>query len=223
MEFAIKMMRISFILLIVLTFGTITSADMLVLNTGKKLRIQSYRVEGSNMEVMINDRSEMVIPLDWVREIRDEPDPPPAPKVVATPQGMTPSHKGILKSAYADHVRSVSEKYQVDWRLVTAVMKVESNFNPRALSRKGAQGLMQLMPDTAKMYRVKKPYDPQQNIEAGVKHLKKLITRYDNRLELALAAYNAGEKAVDRFNGIPPFTETQQYVQKVLNYYRARL
>ncbi|MGH9858036.1 MAG: lytic transglycosylase domain-containing protein, partial [Acidobacteriota bacterium] len=173
------MMRTSFILLMLLTWGSIASADLLVLSTGKKIRIQSYRVEGSNMEVMINDRSEMVIPLNWVREIRDEPDPPPAPKIVAIPPVETPSFKMVLKSAYADHVRHVSEKYQVDWRLVTAVMKVESNFNPRALSRKGAQGLMQLMPDTAKMYRVKRPYDPEQNIEAGVKHLKKLITRYN--------------------------------------------
>ena len=175
------------------------------------------------MEVLINDRSEMVIPLDWVREIRDEPDPPPAPRLVANPPPETRSQRSDLKFDYADHVRFVSEKYQVDWRLITAVMKVESNFNPRALSRKGAQGLMQLMPDTAKMYRVKKPYDPQQNIEAGVKHLKKLMTRYNNHLELALAAYNAGEKAVDRFNGIPPFSETRQYVKKVLNDYRARL
>ena len=175
------------------------------------------------MEVMINDRSEMVIPLDWVREIRDEPDPPPKPQSATSLPPETGSGRADLKSDYDDHVRFVSEKYEVDWRLVTAVMKVESNFNPHALSRKGAQGLMQLMPGTAKMYRVKRPYDPQQNIEAGVKHLKKLMTRYNNHLELVLAAYNAGEKAVDRFNGIPPFNETRQYVKKVLSDYYARL
>ena len=219
-----KMMRKSFLLLTLLTSVSVVSADVMVLNTGKKLRIQSYRVEGSNVEVMINERSEMVIPLDWVREIKDEPDPPPAPPSVTNlPQETTAQRRANLKFEYADQVRFVSEKHQIDWRLVAAVMKVESNFNPRALSRKGAQGLMQLMPDTAKMYRVKRPYDPEQNIEAGVKHLKKLMTRYNNHLELVLAAYNAGEKAVDRFNGIPPFTETRQYVKKVLNDYRARL
>ena len=173
------------------------------------------------MEVAISDRSEMVIPLDWVREIRDEPDPPPAPPVLQTVQQtrLTP----VFHFAFANHVRTASEKYEMDWKLITAVMKVESNFNPRAVSPKGALGLMQIMPDTAKLYRVKRPYDPEQNIEAGVKHLKKLMTRYNNKLELVLAAYNAGEKAVDRFNGIPPYNETQQYVKKVLNFYRTRL
>src|SRR4029077_18596305 len=113
-------------------------------------------------------------------------------------------------------VRSTSEKYELDPRLVAAVMKVESNFNPRAVSKKGAQGLMQLMPDTSKLYRVRNPYDPKQNIEAGVKYLKRLLGRYNNKLELALAAYNSGEKTVDRYRGIPPFAETKQYVQKVL-------
>ena len=206
-----------------LSLSVLADADVLVLNTGKTLRIKSYTVmEGGNLEVLINDRSEMVIPVDWVKEIRDEPDPPPQPVVVeatvSVPQVLSP-----ITFAYVEHVRSVSERYKMDWKLITAVMKVESNFNPRARSRKGAQGLMQLMPDTAKMYRVQKPYDPEENIEAGVKHLKKLMKRYNNKLELVLAAYNAGENAVDRFNGIPPYNETQQYVKKVLNFYRTRL
>jgi hypothetical protein len=195
----------------------LASADWMVLNTGKKLRIQSYRVEGTKIEVQINERSEMIIPLEWVQEIRDEPDLPPVPKIV-NPMPVQPQIS--TKFAFADHIQSASEKYNLDWRLIAAVMKVESNFNPRAISRKGAQGLMQLMPDTSKLYRVKKPYDPEENIDAGVKHLKKLMQRYDNRLELVLAAYNAGEKAVDRFRGIPPYNETQLYVKKVMNLYR---
>jgi hypothetical protein len=207
---------------LILGFACLTSADIMVLNTGKKIRIKSYTlIENGNLEVLINDRSEMVIPVAWVRQIRDEPDPPPVPVVAERLPEM--SSEPAFKFDFVDHVRSASEKYKLDWRLITAVMKVESNFNPRAVSRKGAQGLMQLMPDTAKLYSVKNPYDPTQNIDAGVKHLKKLMKRYNNNLEWVLAAYNSGEKTVDRYQGIPPFTETQQYVKKVLNFYRAGL
>lgn len=206
---------------LILGFACLTSADIMVLNTGKKIRIKSYTVvEGGNLEVLINDHSEMVIPVDWVRQIRDEPDPPPAPVVEETAKVLPQPN---LEFAFVDHVLSASEKYKLDWRLITAVMKVESNFNPRAVSRKGALGLMQLMPDTAKLYSVKNPYDPTQNIDAGVKHLKKLMKRYNNKLEWVLAAYNSGEKTVDRYGGIPPYTETQQYVKKVLNFYRGGL
>jgi hypothetical protein len=206
---------------LILGFACLASADILVLNTGKKIRIKSYTlIEGGNLEVLINDHSEMVIPVDWVRQIRDEPDPPPAPVIAQSPE-ISP--QPTLKFAFVDHVLSASEKYKLDWRLITAVMKVESNFNPRAVSRKGALGLMQLMPDTAKLYSVNNPYDPTQNIDAGVKHLKKLMKRYNNNLEWVLAAYNSGERTVDRYQGIPPFTETQQYVKKVLNFYRAGL
>jgi hypothetical protein len=207
---------------ILLAFTGLASADIMVLNTGKKIRIKSYTVvEGGNLEVLINDRSEMVIPVSWVRQIRDEPDPPPAPPVIVQTPEVSP--QPTLQFAFVDHVRSASEKYKLDWKLITAVMKVESNFNPRAVSRKGALGLMQLMPDTAKLYSVENPYDPTQNIDAGVKHLKKLMKRYDNKLEWVLAAYNSGEKTVDRYKGIPPYAETQQYVKKVLNFYRQGL
>jgi len=204
-----------------LVFAGIASPDVLVLNTGKTLRIESYRVDGSNMEIEINDHSDMVIPVDWVKEIRDEPDPPPPPKVMTELSKAIPTMD--FDSSFVHHIQSVSKKYAMDWRFVTAVMKVESNFNPTAVSRKGALGLMQLMPDTAKLYRVQNPYDPKQNIDGGVKHLKRLMARYNNKLELVLAAYNSGEKNVDRYKGIPPFAETQQYVQRVLQLYRAIL
>ncbi|MCI0414781.1 lytic transglycosylase domain-containing protein [bacterium] len=206
---------------LILGFACLASADVMVLNTGKKIRIKSFTlVEGGKLEVLINDRSEMVIPVEWVKEIRDEPDPPPAPMVVQEKEVL---RQPTIHFAYVDHVRSASEKYELDWRLITAVMKVESNFNPRAVSRKGALGLMQLMPDTAKLYSVKNPYDPGQNIDAGVKHLKKLMKRYNNKLDLVLAAYNSGEKTVDHYQGIPPYAETRQYVKKVLNFYRQGL
>src|SRR5205085_11540208 len=109
--------------------------------------------------------------------------------------------------AYSDMVLPLSQKHAMDWKLVASVMAVESHFDARALSPKGARGLMQLMPATAMLYKAGNLYDPAQNIEAGIEHLKMLLQRYKGDLKLTLAAYNAGEGAVDRFNGIPPYRE----------------
>ena len=116
-------------------------------------------------------------------------------------------------------VREAADRHSVDPALVRAVIETESNWNPRAYSRKGAGGLMQLIPTTAQRYGANDVFDPQQNIDAGVKHLKRLLERYNGNLDLALAAYNAGEGAVDRVHGIPAYRETQNYVQKVQNAY----
>lgn len=113
-----------------------------------------------------------------------------------------------------------SKKYDVDESLVKAVIFTESYFNPNATSHKGASGLMQLMPATAEKYGVKDLYNPRQNIIAGIQHLKYLLSRYPYKLKFAIAAYNAGENAVDKFNGIPPYKETQGYVKKVMKHYK---
>jgi hypothetical protein len=118
-------------------------------------------------------------------------------------------------------VHEAADRHNVDPALVRAVIETESNWNPSAVSRKGAVGLMQLMPTTAQRFGVTDFYMPQQNVDAGVKYLKTLLERYNGNLDLALAAYNAGEGAVDRAHGIPRFRETRNYVQKVQNaYYR---
>src|SRR5712692_1857162 len=116
-------------------------------------------------------------------------------------------------------VREAADRHSVDPALVRAVIETESNWNPKAYSRKGAGGLMQLIPTTAQRYGANDVFNPQQNIDAGVKHLKRLLERYNGNLDLALAAYNAGEGAVDRAHGIPAYRETQNYVQKVQNAY----
>ena len=115
-------------------------------------------------------------------------------------------------------IHQAARRHQVDAALVKAVIRTESYFNPNATSRVGASGLMQLMPQTAAKYGVTDLYSPKQNIEAGVKHLKYLLQRYPDQLAHALAAYNAGEHAVDKYNGIPPYQETQNYVKKVMRF-----
>jgi soluble lytic murein transglycosylase-like protein len=116
-------------------------------------------------------------------------------------------------------VREAAERHSVDPALIRAVIETESNWNPSAISRKGAVGLMQLIPTTAQRFGVNDLYSPQQNVDAGVRYLKTLLERYNGNLDLALAAYNAGEGAVDRAHGVPSFRETRNYVQRVQSAY----
>jgi soluble lytic murein transglycosylase-like protein len=118
-------------------------------------------------------------------------------------------------------IEQAAARHNVDPNLVRAVVKVESNFNPNALSRKGAMGLMQLMPSTARQLKVKNPFDPEQNVDAGVRHLKQLLESYGGDVRLTLAAYNAGAGAVARSSGVPHFAETQNYVRRITNLYNA--
>ncbi|HEY2989236.1 MAG TPA: lytic transglycosylase domain-containing protein, partial [Candidatus Binatia bacterium] len=120
-------------------------------------------------------------------------------------------------------ISSSSQRYGVDSALVRAVVKVESDFNEAARSHKGAQGLMQLMPDTARLHNVANAYDPEENIDGGVRHLRLLLDRYQGNLQLTLAAYNAGIQAVDKYRGIPPYSETKEYVRRVLSYHQRYL
>ncbi|MDD3705293.1 MAG: lytic transglycosylase domain-containing protein [Clostridiaceae bacterium] len=124
---------------------------------------------------------------------------------------------------YSLLIEAASKKYNISSIIITAVMRAESGFNPNAVSKAGAMGLMQLMPETAKALGVVNAFDPRENINGGVRYLKDMLTEFGGNLELALAAYNAGPNAVKKYGGIPPYEETQNYVKKVMSSLKNKL
>jgi soluble lytic murein transglycosylase-like protein len=179
-------------------------ADYAVLKSGVRLHITGYQVQGERMVLTIPGGTVNVALADVAtiqpEDVFTEAPPPPAP----------PSTE-----PYAQYIRAAAARHGVDEKLITHVIAVESNFNPRAASRKSALGLMQLLPETAARYSVGNVFDPAQNIEGGTHYLKDLLDRYRGNLRLALAAYNAGPEVVDRCGGIPPIAETQSYVRRI--------
>jgi soluble lytic murein transglycosylase-like protein len=186
-------------------------AELAFFATGRTLSVKAHRVDGNSLVLSLRNGGEMTVEPSMI--VRFAPDEVPYPEpVVEAPVVAQPEAPAV---PYGEIIDKVSREHGVDARLVRAVIQVESAYQERARSRKGAMGLMQLMPETARQYAVADPYDPASNIEAGIKHLKGLIDRLP-RLELALAAYNAGEAAVQKFRGIPPFPETRDYVARIM-------
>ncbi len=133
---------------------------------------------------------------------------------------MKEKKEGGSKSSVSDLIKHYSSVFNLEDSLVRAVIKVESDYNPNALSNKGAQGLMQLIPETARDMKVTDPFNPEDNIRGGSRYLRLMLDQFNGSIELALAAYNAGPSAVRRHGGIPPYEETQNYVEKVKKYLR---
>lgn len=129
------------------------------------------------------------------------------------------SKASLVNTSYDDLIFAAGERHRVDAELIRAVIKAESDFNSGARSQKGAMGLMQLMPETARLHNISDAYNPSANVDGGVRHLRMLLDRYQGDVELSLAAYNAGSAAVEKHGGIPPFAETREYVRRVLRFY----
>jgi soluble lytic murein transglycosylase-like protein len=191
------------------------SADLVLLDNGRHLSIRAYRLEGASIVLLLRSGGEVVVPQRLVRGIT--PDEVPYPDAAGAPALPSPVATAVILPAvpYGDLIDTTAARHGVDARLVRAIVEVESSYRPEARSPRGAMGLMQLMPPTAREYRLRDPYDPESNLEAGVRHLRSLLDRFE--VSLALAAYNAGEGAVRRFGGIPPFPETRAYVRRVLS------
>jgi soluble lytic murein transglycosylase-like protein len=179
-------------------------ADYAVLRSGVRLHITGYEAAGNRIRLTVEGGTVEVAAEEIVSVERE--DVFPARPIVAPPTGP-----------FGDLIRAAAEKHGVDEKLIEHVIAVESNFNPRAVSRKQAQGLMQLLPRTASRYSVADVFDPAQNIEAGTRYLKELLERFQGNLALVLAAYNAGPEMVERYGGVPPFPETQNYVRQITN------
>ena len=126
---------------------------------------------------------------------------------------------GLVEQRFDSLIHKVANRYEVDPALVKAIIKAESGYNPKAISKRGAKGLMQLMPGTAKALGVEDCFDPEHNINGGVKYFKELLERFNGNVKLSLAAYNAGARKVRRYGGVPPFKATRYYIDKVFEYY----
>jgi soluble lytic murein transglycosylase-like protein len=197
-------------------------AELVFFSSGRTLSVKSHRFEGASLVLTMRSGAEVFCDPSLVERIAPDevayPEPDNGREEGAAdfdggPDQLAP-HAAAFEARYGPVVDRVAAREGVDPRLVRAVIEVESGFQVNARSPKGAMGLMQLMPATARRYAVKNPYDPVTNIDAGVRHLKSLLARFPPAL--ALAAYNAGEAAVERFGGVPPYAETRNYVSRIL-------
>jgi soluble lytic murein transglycosylase-like protein len=206
--------------------ATEARADIVVFKNGRTMSVKSCLVEAETATLRLRDGGEVTFPASIVARVDPDEVPYPedvpveavaadAPVTSFAPVALALVPEAVLAARpYAELISTIAATHKMDARLVHAVIEQESNYQARARSKKGAKGLMQLMPDTARQYGVRNSYDPKANLEAGVRHLKDLMSRLE--LPLALAAYNAGEATIKRYGGVPPYAETQNYVRSIL-------
>ena len=198
-----------FFTFIALLTASSVRAEYIVLRSGQRLYVTGYQLVGDTYRLQMNGG---FVEMPAANVVGIEPEEVFTP--VAVPEvAKTPFHELILASA---------ARYNVDADLITSVIATESNFDPKAVSRRNARGLMQLLPQTASRLGVQNVFDPQENIDAGTRYLSDLLQRYRNDLVLTLAAYNAGPERVQQYGRVPPFAETQAYVRRVQGAYDKR-
>jgi hypothetical protein len=191
---------------------TVQAACVAQLSNGFEIRHIRRESIGENVRLYVSDSSYTELPASQIVGYQPDLTPPPAPAAtgLATPVSID------------QHVAHAGEANGVDADFIRSVIKAESGANPKAVSRKGAQGLMQLMPATASKLGVKDSFDPEQNVNGGTQFLRELLVKYNGDAAKALAAYNAGPQRVQQYHGVPPYQETRQYVSKVIRDYNRR-
>lgn len=204
--------RLAFLcMLVCLGAASSARAELAFFADGHSMSIKGHRLDGESLVLSLRSGGEIVCDAGVIVQFAPDEVPYPEPQETSAEPAAVP----VEAVPYGEIIDSVSAAHDVSPQLVRAVIKVESNYREKARSPKGAMGLMQLMPETARRFAVADPYNPRQNIEGGIKYLRTLLDRFPS-VGLALAAYNAGEAAVERFRGVPPYTETQNYVSQIL-------
>jgi soluble lytic murein transglycosylase-like protein len=212
------------------------AADLAVLRNGNSIHHVRREALGAVTRLYLSDQSSgyIEIPTDQIVRFEADPDPAPAPIQTQSTASVNPAQRLQLAAGTAIRdtaldrqelnvlVNSAGERHQIDPDFINSVIRAESGFNNRAVSRKGAQGLMQLMPGTASKLGVANSFDPHANVEGGTKYLRELLEKYNYDVPKALAAYNAGPGRVDRYKGVPPYFETQTYVAKIIRDYNRK-
>lgn len=198
--------RAALVLLLAVLAAPALRAEYVVLRSGQRLHVTGYQLQGEKYHLQLGGGFVDVPAADVVSI---EPEDTFAPLPAATPPAAGP------QPFYRDLVEAAAKKYNMDADLITSVIAVESNFDPKAVSRKNARGLMQLLPETAAQLGVKNIDDPAENIDGGTRYLRDLLQKYNNDLALALAAYNAGPDKVQLYGRVPPYAETISYVRRV--------
>jgi len=204
------------------------ATDLVVFEDGRGIRVSGFVLADGLARLTLEDGGELGVPIGSIVAIEraiDAQDPEPvedpnrAIEAAALVDDMRANETWRRAAGrYADAIAAAADRNAIERALLAAVAKVESGFNPYAVSPRGACGILQLMPGTAKRFGVKNVFDVTQNIEGGARYLRWLLDRFDGRVDLALAGYNAGEGAVDRHRGLPPYAETEWYVIKVLDH-----
>ncbi len=207
-----RALRIACLLGVCLALADVASAELVFFTTGRTLSVKGHRAEGDAIVLLLRGGGEVTCLRALIAQIA--PDEVPIPETAAGVSALAALFR--VPRQYEALIDQAAARHGVDAKLVRAVIQVESAYRAQARSRKGAVGLMQLLPDTARRFAVKNPYDPVANIEGGITYLKFLLDRFNVDVSLAVAAYNAGEAAVEKFRGIPPYAETRNYVQAVL-------
>ena len=201
-------------------------ADLVILTDGSVLKVKAFETEGEDARLTMAFGGRMTMPIGRIERVVDDevvPEPPAPPMVVAVASEPPPiplrfaEGQPVPDGPFGSMIYETARRHQVNPRVVAALIGAESAGNPRARSNKGARGLMQLMPATAERFGVEKGrlYDPAQNLEAGVKYLSWLADQFPDDLAKVLAAYNAGEQTVVKYQGIPPYKETRNYVRRI--------